>query len=166
MLVSIGHLPIRELSQWLWNSPVLHMLLWGVRINWESRWFSTWSMPPTPSASWRFCLQKELPLKVTLLGACWLANVERPFPEEVLYHAKFCCCKDGYGIRVGRRGERRKRLAKSLGLLINKLWLCFSNPFWSDTHCVRDSICVLCKPWGELLLRDWFGLEDDFHQPL
>jgi hypothetical protein len=67
--------------------------------------------------------------------------------------------------RSGWEGQERSGmpLAKSLGLLINKLKHCFSSPLWGlrklDPHCVLDSIYG--KRWGELLLRDWFGREDD-----
>lgn len=101
--------------------------------------------------SWRGCLQMELGLKVTLLSKCRLASAEIPSQKRCCTMPSCAVAMMGTGVERGERGGMQ--LAKSPGLLINKLWHCFSSPLWwrgrLDTHCVRDCIYVLCKPGGD-----------------
>jgi len=117
VLVSIGHLPIRELSQWLWNSPVLHTLLWGLRINWESRWFSTWSMPPLPLLpfleilpSKRAASESDLAWSM-LIGSCGKAFPRRgAVPCQVLLLQRWVWNRGG---KEGRKEEAACQVARA-----------------------------------------------------
>lgn len=108
---------------------------------------------PSEGATSESALAQQMPIGLS----------RNPFPEEPLPHAKLCCCYVGYRIRVegGERG--RMSLAKSLGLLINKLWHCFSGPLWwtrrLDTLCLSaTAFMVCCVNLGETAFKRlvWF----------
>ena len=68
------------------------------------------------------------------------------------------CCKDGYGMGAGRRRERRDSVPSSLGYIYTNFRAVSPAHCRGGgrlgAYCVRGSFCVLCKPWGALLLRD------------